>query len=397
MMMIRGIGKKQGELAAGPAKATTRALTGIVLAGIATGCSSGAPMDGQATTSSSTEEALRARPRIAEVRMQTNVVTNSSADGGAGPALSTDPELQNGWGIAFSPSGTPWVSANGTGLDQVYNPTTGALLLSVTVAPPKGQDGPATPTGQLFNGDSSQFMGDKFIVSTEDGTISGWQGGSATMLRVDHSPQGAVYKGFAIAKAKAGMEIFAADFHNAAINVFDTNYMPVKPEGRFVDPFLPRNYAPFNILEHDGNLIVNFAQQKLPDKHDDQAGAGHGFIDLFDTEGHLLNRLVSRGALNSPWALQIAPSGNGAISGDLVVGNFGDGMIHTYELEGNGFGMHAELRGAIGSSKNMPLVIDGLWGLKFAPDAGSVNSHQLWFSAGPDDEANGLFGHLDME
>ncbi len=395
-MMIRRIGKRERELAAGPAKATGRALTGIVLAGIATACSSGAPMDGEAT-SSSAEEALRAvRPRIAEVLVQTNVVTNSSADGGAGKALATDPQLQNAWGIAFSPTGRPWVSANGTGLAQVYD-SKGNILLSVTVAPPKGQEGPSKPTGQFFNGDATQFMGDKFIISTEDGTISGWQSGTATTLRVDQSAQDSIYKGFAIAKARAGMEIFAADFHNAAIDVFDTNYMSVKPAGRFVDPFLPRDYAPFNILEHDGNLIVTYAQQKLPDKEDDQAGAGHGFVDLFDTEGHFLKRLISRGALNSPWGLAIAPSGFGAVSGRLLVGNFGDGMIHAYELEGRGRALHAEFEGAIGSSKTQPLAIDGLWALVFAPDADDVSSHQLWFSAGPDDEANGLFGHLDMK
>jgi uncharacterized protein (TIGR03118 family) len=394
-MMIRGIGKKQGELAAGPAKATTRALTGIALAGIVTGCSSVAPMDGEGTTSS-TDEALGVRARVAEVLVQTNVVTNNSGDGGAGKALATDPQLQNAWGIAFSPNGRAWVSANGTGLARVYD-SKGSLLLSVTVAPPKGQEGPSKPTGQLFNGDSTQFMGDKFIISTEDGTISGWQSGTATTLRVDQSMQDSIYKGLAIAKARAGMEIFAADFHNAAIDVFDTNYMPVKPEGRFVDPFLPRNYAPFNILAHDGNLIVTYAQQKLPDKEDDQAGAGHGFVDLFDTEGHFLKRLISRGALNSPWGLAFAPSGFGAVSGDLLVGNFGDGRIHAYQLEGHGLAMHAELRGAIGSSKNQPLSIEGLWALVFAPDADDVNSHQLWFSAGPDDEANGLFGHLDMQ
>jgi uncharacterized protein (TIGR03118 family) len=353
-------------------------------------------MDGQNTSSSSTEEALRARSRIAEVLVQTNVVTNSSADGGAGKALATDPELQNAWGIAFSPTGKAWVSANGTGLAQVYD-SKGTLQLSVTVAPPKGQEGPATPTGQLFNGDSTQFMGDKFIISTEDGTISGWQGGSMTTLRVDQSMQGSVYKGFAIAKARAGMEIFAADFHNAAIDVFDTKYVAVKPEGRFVDPFLPRDYAPFNILEHDGVLFVTYAQQKLPDRHDDAAGAGHGFLDLFDTEGHFLKRLVSRGELNSPWGMVFAPSGFGEVSGDLLVGNFGNGMIHAYEIEGHGFGLHAEFRGAIGSSKTMPLAIDGLWDIIFAPDADDVNSHQLWFSAGPDDEANGLLGHLDMQ
>lgn len=387
--MIR---QRQGELGAGLGN-TTRILSMTALAGIVSACSgSTTPMDGE----SSSAEALRSpRARIAGVLAQTNVVSDGSADGGAGNALATDPQLKNAWGLAFSTNGKPWVSANGTGLAQVYD-AKGSVLLSVAVAPPTGQEGPSKPTGQVMNADSASFKGDKFIISTEDGTISGWQGGSSTTLRVDQSKQDSIYKGLALAKAAEGMRVYAADFHNGAIDVFDTNYMPVKAAGRFIDPFLPRGYAPFNVVEHDGSLYVTYAKQKQPEREDDDAGPGHGFLDLFDTEGHLLKRLVSHGALNSPWGVAFAPASFGRLSGRMLVGNFGDGKINVYELEGRGPAFHAEFEGAIGSSATEALVIDGLWAIVFAPDADGVNSRQLWFTAGPNDEANGLLGYLDM-
>jgi len=325
-----------------------------------------------------------------QILVQTNLVSNQP-----GQAAQTDPQLQNAWGLAFSPTGKPWVSANETGLSQVYDDA-GNLLLSVTVPPAKGAEPPSHPTGQVFNADASAFAGDKFIFVTEDGTISGWQSGNAAVLRADNSAQGAIYKGVAIAKAHGKTRLYAADFHNGKVDVFDSAYGPVNTRGHFVDPFLPANYAPFNILALGPRLLVAFAQQALPEKEDDVAGAGHGFVAVFDAEGHFLQPLISRGALNSPWGMAIAPKGFGDLSDKLLVGNFGDGRINAYRIDRLGFFLSARFHGPVRTAAHAPPVIDGLWALVFEPETDASEPPQLYFTAGPNDEEDGLFGRLDL-
>lgn len=371
---------------------TVKLLSGIVFVSMASACG-GQPDPSTSTVGTSQEKLVAANARIAQVLAETDLVADEPMK-----AAQVDPQLVNAWGISFSTTGKPWVSDNGTGLTTVYDPTTGALLLTVTIPAPMGQEGPSKPTGQVANTDATAFMGDKFIFVTEDGTVSGWQpaDGATAVSHVDNSSMEAIYKGVALAQARTGLRLYAADFHNAKVDVFDASYAPVTVRGRFSDPFLPAGYAPFNILAHDDMLLVAYAKQALPEKEDDEAGAGHGFIDAFDTEGRFMRRLVSRGALNSPWGMAFAPADFGHVSGRLLVGNFGDGKIHAYEIEGRGRFRPAEFEGAIGASKTEALTIPGLWALVFAPDAGGLNSKQLFFSAGPDDEAHGLFGRLDL-
>ncbi|MBV9467995.1 MAG: TIGR03118 family protein, partial [Abitibacteriaceae bacterium] len=238
-----------------------------------------------------------------------------------------DPHLINGWGIAFSSFSTIWVSANGTGTTTVYDGTGKTVLPAIKIPAPPGQTGPSAPTGQIFN-PSTSFKNDKFILSTEDGTIAGWQGGTVATMRVNESSSGAVYKGLAAANDVGRNLLYATDFHGGKIDVFDSNYNPVTLGG-FKDASLPLGFAPFNITNFGKNLIVTYAKQDA-DKHDDVKGAGNGFVDVFSTGGHLLQRLVAHGALNSPWGVALAPDTFGALSHRLLIGNFGDGWVNVF-------------------------------------------------------------------
>lgn len=312
----------------------------------------------------------------------------------AGVAAHQDPNLVNPWGIAFSASSPIWISDNGTGLSTVYNGAgqsfpSGSPLV-VTIPPPGGGSPPAAPTGVLFNGGSS-FGGSRFIFSTEDGTIAGWNGGTNATLMADNSAARAVYKG--IASGNNGSDLlYATNFRAGTIDVFDSTFASTTVPGGFVDPNLQAGYAPFNIANIGGNLYVTYAKQDA-DKKDDVSGPGNGFVDVFDTNGVLVKRLITKGALNSPWGLALAPSTFGAFANDLLVGNFGDGMIDAYDPASGAF------LGTLENGAGTALAIPGLWGLAFGNGAQGTSKHSLYFTAGipgPDAvEDHGLFGSIN--
>ena len=330
----------------------------------------------------------------ASTYQQHNLVTD-----GFVTADHVDPNLVNPWGIAFNPFGDVWISDNGTGLSTLYDGT-GALQALVVSVPPAPGGSSGTPTGIVFNGSSGFVVTNgstsgsaKFIFATEDGTIAGWSptvNVTNAIRVVDHSANGAVYKGLALSAGGNGALLYATDFHNNRIDVWDSNFAPaVLPSGAFVDKGIPSGYAPFGIQAINGNLYVTYAKQDA-DAHDDVKGAGFGFIDVYDPNGVLLNRVVSRGKLNAPWGLALAPAGFGSFSNSLLVGNFGDGRINAYDIA------TGEFLGAINGPDGKPLVIDGLWGLSFGNgfDAQPVNT--LFFTAGSNDEADGLYGRIDV-
>src|SRR5205085_7076430 len=192
---------------------------------------------------------------------------------------------------------------------------------------------------------------------------------------------GAVYKGLAI----AGDRLYATDFHHGRVDVFDGSFQPVDTAGAFVDPKIPAGYAPFGIQNVDGTIVVTYARQD-PERHDDVAGQGHGFVDRFDTSGIFLGRVATHGQLNSPWGIAMAPAGFGTFAGDLLVGNFGDGQISAFAPQPDGT---FELVGQLRTSAHKVLTIDGLWALQFGMGASSNGSTRtLFFTAGPNDEAN---------
>jgi uncharacterized protein (TIGR03118 family) len=205
---------------------------------------------------------------------------------------------------------------------------------------------------------------------------------------------GAVYKGIAIDSATHGALLYATNFHAGTVDIFDTHFDPVAIAGAFTDPDLPAGYAPFGIQNLGGIIFVTYALQDA-DKHDDVPGEGHGFVNAFDTAGALLRRVASKGQLNSPWGLALAPADFGRFSDDLLVGNFGNGRIHGFDpskLTGQGEFQH---RGPLHAVDGGPIEIDGLWALSFgkgAPNNGPTNT--LFFTAGPFGEQHGLFGSL---
>ena len=192
----------------------------------------------------------------------------------------------------------------------------------VTVPTPTGGTPPSSPTGIIFNG-TTNFGASRFIFATEDGTISGWTNGANAQLKVDNSASGAIYKGLAVGVASGKSYLYAADFHNAKIDVFDTGYNSVISPGGFVDANLPAGFAPFNVQNIGGRLYVTYAKQDAAGE-DDVPGPGIGYVDIFDTDGNFISRFASSGVLNSPWGLAIAPTGLGPFAGNCI-GNFGDG------------------------------------------------------------------------
>lgn len=317
---------------------------------------------------------------------QINLVTNDQT---ANPAQITDPNLVNAWGISFSPTSPFWVSDNGTGLVTLYrvDPTTNATTivpLAVTIP------GAGTPTGQVFNGSGTGFNGDLFLFVSEDGTISGWRGALGTAAEVIVPASTAnVYKGTALATVNGNTYLYAANFRNGTIDVVKGTAAAPNLTGSFIDPNLPAGYAPFDIRLLDGKLYLTYALQDA-NKHDDVAGPGHGFVNVFDTNGNFLGRVATQGTLNSPWGLAIAPASFGQFAGDLLVGNFGDGRINAFDLSSDAF--IGQLLGLNGSE----LTIDGLWGLTVGNDGNAGSSNKLYFSAGPDGEVNGLFGVIQF-
>ena len=360
------------------------------------------------------------------------VVTPLTADL-PGVAPNTDPVLQNAWGVAFTPGASPfWIADNATGCSTLYDgagvpqpptplrvkiPLPGGSVPNTAcqMVDPKNPPTNAAPTGLVWNPTTTFLVPGTvsasnpngtpatFIFDTEDGTISAWAGGLANLnpplpadeavLAVDNSSSNAVYKGLVFGTNPHGVFLYATDFHNAKIDVFAANagngFRPATSTeipGSFTDPDIPDGFAPFGIQNINGDLFVTYAKQKLPDKHDDQAGPGNGFVDVFDTDGNLLQRFASRGSLNSPWGVARASFAFGRFSGDILVGNFGNGKINVFDSRGR-------FLSALRDVNDKPIKIDGLWTLTLGGGRNS-SSDTLYFTAGPNDETDGLFGTI---
>jgi uncharacterized protein (TIGR03118 family) len=320
-------------------------------------------------------------------------VTNLVSDQ-QGVAAHQDSSLVNAWGLTSLPMSPWWVSDNGTNGTTLYKADGTSVDLSPTVHEIAV---PHNPTGAVANASGTGFVVTsgaasgslRFIFSTEDGTILGWSPAVSLGSAVVAVPNttGAVYKGLTL----AGDRLFATDFHNGRVDVFDGSFQRVMTPGGFVDPHIPAGYAPFGIQNVNGNIVVTYAKQDA-DAHDDVPGQGHGFVDMFDTNGNLIVRVAQHGQLNSPWGIAMAPDSFGAFGGDLLIGNFGDGEISAFAPQPDGtFELVGQLRG----SDHKVLSIDGLWALQFgkgAPNNGPTTT--LFFTAGPDDESHGLFGTI---
>ena len=318
-------------------------------------------------------------------------------------ALVTDPKLINPWGIATNPTGGAfWVSDNGTGVTSLYQGDVGGSAFIATAGLPS-VTGLGSPTGQVFNGTTDFVVSSGassgpavFLFASEDGSITAWNPSvpipaPSTKAQVVVPASTAVFKGIAIANnsigSKTGNFLYAADFHGGVIDVFDKNFQLTTLGSSFTDPALPTGFAPFNVQNLGGKLYVAYAKQDAA-KHDDTAGAGNGIVDVFDTSGKLLQRLVTGGSLNSPWGVALAPVGFGPFGGDLLVGNFGDGRVNAFDPS------TGSLVGALRNATGNPLTIDGLWGMTFGNGVTAGDKSTLYFAAGPGGEAHGLFGSI---
>jgi uncharacterized protein (TIGR03118 family) len=354
-------------------------------------------------------------------------VVNKLTSNMPGQAANPDPVLQNAWGVAFSPGNSPfWVSDNATGCSTLYdgqgvpqppaNPTAvpPVVPLKVKIPLPNGDVStacipadpkhppvptPAAPTGLVWNPTSTFLVPNttkaaSFIFSTENGTLAAWTGGlnPSDVAVLAFASKTAVYKGLVFGTNANGVFLFATNFHDGTVDVFkpadstsNGQYIETTTTGGFTDPNIPKGYAPFGIENIDGDLFVSYAKQNA-EQHDDVRGPGNGFVDVFDTDGNLLRRFASRGPLNSPWGMTRASFGFGRFSGLILVGNFGNGNINVFNSQG-------QFIDELDRPNGKPLVIDGLWKLILGGGRNS-SSDTLYFTAGPNGEADGLFGTI---
>ena len=318
------------------------------------------------------------------------------------PADHIDTNLVNAWGLVAGPTTPWWIADNGTGKTTLFNVGSNTIVTEFTVPGAGGAQG--NPTGVVFNGGSGFVVNNgvgspapaRFIFASEDGTLSAFKGAPiVTVVPNAQAPaHDAIYKGLAIDSATAGQHLYATDFHNGKVDIFDSSFHAVTIPGAFTDPNLPAGFTPFGIQNINGTIYVTYALQD-EDKEDDVAGEGNGYVDAYDTLGNLIGRVASAGELNSPWGLALAPDNFGRFSGDLLVGNFGDGRIHAFDPNQLTATGEFEAVGQLHSASGKPIVIDGLWALQFGHGStASGPTNTLFFTAGPAGEEHGLFGSL---
>jgi len=354
-----------------------------------------------------------ARPAAAQFYLQHNLVSDLP-----GVADLQDDSLVNAWGLVSSTTSPFWVSNNGTGTSTLYNTSgsTGSAVVKVELT--NLACGcvmvPGDPTGVVFNGPPLTSGGGfivssggasgpaRFIFVSEDGSISGWNPAvpppvpppplvSSQAIAVIPASDANVYKGVAIAATPEGDRLYATNFRTGTVDVFDSSWTKQPPA--FADPEIPAGFAPFGIQNIGGIVFVTYAKQDA-DKHDDVAGVGNGFVDAFTTDGRLIRRLASGQTLNSPWGLAMAPEGFGKFSGDLLVGNFGDGRIQAFDVRHLRGNEEARFRGFLHGAHGRQLRIDGLWALQFGNGAAAGPTTTLFFTSGPQKESHGIFGSL---
>jgi len=311
---------------------------------------------------------------------EVNLVSSESGYG----ANIIDPNLVNPWGMAVSPTGSFWISSTARDLTTIYD------YNGMTAAPPIPVSG--DPTGVIYNPTLDFLIPatntlSKFIYVGERGTVHAWASGSTTTKVADHAEAGAVFKGVTMGNDGESNFLYIANFYSGEIEVLDRNF--VHTEGQhFVDPTLPSGYAPFNIRNIGGKLYVTYALQSA-NKENDVPGAGHGYVNIFNTDGSFVRRFASGGNLNSPWGIAKVTDNFGEEPNAILIANFGDGRINVFSEDGEF--LHALKDGST------TIEIDGLWDIMF-PTAGvpSIEQTKLYYTAGPANETQGLFGYIKM-
>ena len=320
-----------------------------------------------------------------------------------------DPNLQNAWGVANSPGGPLWVADNGDGLSTLYDGNGVKSGLTVTIPLPPGRVAPpaAAPTGLVWNPTSgfpitvgATTVPATFIFDSEDGTITAWNpavdpivaGQSMATIIINNSTKGAVYKGLAFGTNKHGNFLFATNFAAGTVEVYDKTFAPATLDGNFSDPNIPAGFAPFGIARIDNNLYVTYAKQNAQ-KNDVVPGAGLGFVNVFSTDGVLIKRFASGGMLNAPWGVARATQNFGQFSGAILIGNFGQGGNFSSWINAFDGGNENDVLGSLRDATGKPIAIDGPWSLVFGTFLNS-DADTLYFTAGPNQQTNGLFGKI---
>jgi uncharacterized protein (TIGR03118 family) len=333
---------------------------------------------------------LEPRRLFASVFVQTNLVSD-----GFVPAAVTDVDLKNPWGLAYLPSGPFWVADNGTSKSTAYNGAGVKQQFNVNI--PGGGGLPATPTGIVANSSSSFYVGSgdkvgpaKFIFVGEDGGISGWNesvDANNAMLAVDNYLS-ASYKGATIATFMHSPVLYVTDFKNGKVQMYDRNFQLMGRKGAFKDPNLPIGYAPFNVQDIGGAIVVTYAKKGADGV--DVPGRGHGVVDIYSTGGALLRRMQRGKFLNSPWGIALAPATFGQFAGDLLIGQFGSGRIAAFHPKNGKF------LGYVNDNTGLPIQNNGLWAVSFGNNGAAGSANTLFFTAGLNDEADGLFGKIEL-
>ena len=328
----------------------------------------------------------------------THLISNTNAAGNPYSTANVDPRLVNAWGIAFNPQGFVWVANNGSSTSTLYDGD--GVRQTLVVAIPQGASGSADPTGIVFNGSQSFAVSQGgvsapavFIFVGEGGTVSGWSptvNANSAVIVVDRAAEGKSYTGLAIASPGGAPRLYAADFHNAVVDVYDGNFAPVVNAGAFTDPQLPAGYAPFGIQAIGNQIVVAYAKQDAQ-AADEVAGAGLGAVDVFDADGALTARLIAPGGkLDAPWGIALAPANFGTFANDLLVGNLGDGRINAFDPATGAW------LGALANGNGTPIAIDGLWGIAFGNGINDQPTNTLFYAAGPNGERDGVYGRIDF-
>lgn len=329
--------------------------------------------------------------------VQSSFAATALVSDGAVAAAHVDGNLKNPWGVAFNPNGFVWVADNGTNVATLYDGN--GVPQSLIVAIPAGKNGSASPTGIVFNGTQSFTVTVNgksgvaaFIFAGEGGTITAWApavGPTNAFVMYDDGTGGAVYKGLALATMNNANFLYATDFHNNKIDVFNTSFNKVAMPGAFTDPAMPAGFAPFGIQAIGSNLFVTYAMQDTA-RHDDVAGAGLGMVDVYDTAGTLKQRFATGSPLNAPWGIAQAPANFGSMSGAILIGNFGDGTINAFNASSG------QSMGPLAGPNGNAIVEPGVWGIAFGNNLSNQPSNTLFFAAGPNDEADGVYGRIDL-
>ena len=341
--------------------------------------------------------ALLAAPTAAHSSKREGYSSQVLVSNGSQPAPFTDPNLVNAWGIAFNPTGVVWVNNQGTGKSTLYDGNGAPQSLVVTVPGPAAGVA-SNPTGIVFSGGADFVVTNgvrtgpaRFIFATLEGSISGWAPNVDALnaqLAVPTTGE-AVYTGLALGGNGATHLLYAANFRGGSVDVFDGAFKRVETPGGFRDRHLPRGFAPFGIQAINGDVYVTYAKAD-PATGQSAHAPGLGVVNVFDPEGRLLRRVATRGALNAPWGVTLAPASFGKFGGALLVANLGDGTINAYGPRSGSF------LGTLRDTRGRRLQMDGLWGIAFGNGILSQESNSLFFTAGPNGGQDGLYGVITV-